>query len=161
MLQLISCPKCPKTFLSCLRPSPAFILSSDVSVLLFCSSMDEWVGECLGRRAAGGLLVRGKDGSEHLLAGSKRERRHFFGLCPVCLNIGEHSACSGSHLPIVRFRSSLTSVLPSWAVRILSDHDLVVNDNGCKLSTQVAFSSPTALVSVRKQTGHSIRPCVR
>ena len=45
-------------------------------------------------------MVRGKDGSEHLLAGSKRERRHFFGLCPVCPNIGEHSACSGC---LVRF----------------------------------------------------------
>ena len=44
-------------------------------------------------------MVRGKDGSEHLLAGSKRERRHFFGLCPVCPNIGEHSACSGFNLP--------------------------------------------------------------
>ena len=60
--------------------------------------MDEWLEQCLSRRAAGGLIVRGKNGSEHLLAdcgSSRTERRHFFGLCPVCLSVGEHSACSG------------------------------------------------------------------
>ena len=61
--------------------------------------MDDWVADCLRRQAAGGLVVQGKDGSEHLLGeGNKREGRHFFGLCPVCLKIGEHNACSGFNL---------------------------------------------------------------
>ena len=82
----------------------------DSSHLIFCSKMDDWVADCLRRRAAGGLVVQGKDGSEHLLGegnkregnllgeGNKREGRHFFGLCPVCLKIGEHNACSGFNL---------------------------------------------------------------
>ena len=60
-------------------------------------SQAEWLAECEARRARGGaFLVRGEGGGEHRLgeAGSL-VRRHHAGLCPSCLNIGEHSACSG------------------------------------------------------------------
>ena len=73
-------------------------------------------------------MVRGKEGSEQLLAGSKRERRHFFGLCPVCLNIGEHSACSGLNLPIVRFESS-SNLKGSFTIFLFSVRTHILDSN--------------------------------
>jgi len=69
-------------------------------------------------------VVQGKDGSEHLLAGSKRERRHFFGLCPVCPNIGEHSACSGC-------------LLVSYCSRQCQKSDWPKHKALCKIATKV------------------------
>ena len=58
--------------------------------------MEDWVNECLRRRKAGDKVeVSGPKGEVYQLGGQEFNRRHFFGLCPGCLKIGEHSACSG------------------------------------------------------------------
>ena len=58
--------------------------------------MEDWVQECLRRRKNGNKVeVSGSKGQVFQLGGQTFQPRHFFGLCPGCLKIGEHSACSG------------------------------------------------------------------
>ena len=55
-----------------------------------------WVADCLQRREKGdGVSVVDSKGKVHQLGKPDHKRRYFFGLCPACLKIGEHSACSG------------------------------------------------------------------
>lgn len=49
----------------------------------------------MARRRGGGVEVTGGRGKVVKIRGQEFQQRHFFGLCPVCLKIGEHSACSG------------------------------------------------------------------
>ena len=59
--------------------------------------MEDWVKKCLKRRQEGDKVdVSGPKGEVYQIGGQEFNRRHFFGLCPGCLKIGEHSACSGS-----------------------------------------------------------------
>ena len=56
-----------------------------------------WVADCVQRRekGEGGVSVVDSQGKIHQLGQSEKKRRYFFGLCPSCYKIGEHSACSG------------------------------------------------------------------
>merc|ERR1719150_557862 len=56
-----------------------------------------WVEDCLQRKEkGGGVSVVDSQGKIHKLGRSdQKPRRYFFGLCPSCYKIGEHSACSG------------------------------------------------------------------
>ncbi|XP_023331750.1 egl nine homolog 1, partial [Eurytemora carolleeae] len=54
--------------------------------------MEKWRVDCLSRT---GLEIKDKNGEPLVLGERKLERRHFFGLCPVCKTIGNHSSCSG------------------------------------------------------------------
>ena len=54
-----------------------------------------WLEGCQGRRERGGVEVVGEGGTTSTLRPGVTQKRHFFGLCPSCLSIGEHSACSG------------------------------------------------------------------
>ena len=57
---------------------------------------DAWLQNCLNRRKIGNKIrVTAENGSKHFLGGSEIIQRFFFGLCPVCYKIGEHSACAG------------------------------------------------------------------
>ena len=59
-------------------------------------NMEEWIKECITRRNNGSKVeVRDAKGKIHQLGGLQVQKRHFFGLCPSCLKIGEHSSCSG------------------------------------------------------------------
>jgi len=56
-----------------------------------------WRQRCIdNKQKVKGLEVTGKDGKIYSLGEEEPvTRRHFFGLCPSCHNIGEHSACLG------------------------------------------------------------------
>ena len=54
-----------------------------------------WLEGCQERRERGGVEVVGEGGTTSTLRPEETHKRHFFGLCPTCLSIGEHSACSG------------------------------------------------------------------
>ena len=57
---------------------------------------EKWIKTCLERRENGNkFTVTSDSGKEHKIGGLEDERRYFFGLCPSCYKIGEHSACSG------------------------------------------------------------------
>ena len=57
---------------------------------------ETWVKQCLERRQNGNkFIVTGEKETKHVLGGQETVQRFFFGLCPSCFKIGEHSACSG------------------------------------------------------------------
>ena len=65
--------------------------------------MEDWVQECLRRRKNGDKVeVSGFKGQVFQLGGQQFQPRHFFGLCPGCLKIGEHSACSGKGMSAIK-----------------------------------------------------------
>ena len=57
---------------------------------------EAWVNQCLERRENGNKVKVVDDrGGEHYLTPNDGEQRFFFGLCPSCHGVGEHSSCSG------------------------------------------------------------------
>ena len=79
--------------------------------------MENWVKECLQRRKNGDKVeVSGPKGQVFQLVGQHFQQRHFFGLCPGCLKIGEHSACSGkgSRAVVISYNCPLDHV-PSFS----------------------------------------------
>ena len=56
--------------------------------------MEAWLAGCEARRAGGGgVAVRGAAGERLTIPAPTMqagERRHFFGLCPSCLAVGDH-----------------------------------------------------------------------
>ena len=86
-----------------------------------------WLEGCQGRRERGGVEVVGEGGTTSTLRPGVTHKRHFFGLCPSCLSIGEHSACSGrycySHQPTLYpfhpMACALTHLLPRLPLGLL------------------------------------------
>ena len=98
--------------------------------------MESWVEECMARRRGGGVEVTGGRGQVVKIRGQEFQQRHFFGLCPVCLKIGEHSACSGiaRDRKDTRFHSLIAGCLMvSYCSRACQKTDWKSHKTMCKL----------------------------
>ena len=93
----------------------------------------EWVEQCLKRREADNKVTVVSDtGNRHQLGGQEIQQRFFFGLCPSCHKIGEHSACSAC-------------MMVSYCSRECQKKDWKTHKSLCKILTNIRGSSKTHL----------------
>ena len=93
----------------------------------------EWAEQCLKRREAGDKVTVVSDTGNRLqLGGQQLQQRFFFGLCPSCHKIGEHSACSGC-------------LMVSYCSRECQKKDWKTHKSLCKILTKIRGSSKTHL----------------
>ena len=91
---------------------------------------EDWLAECLKRREEGDRVsVVDSKGKTHQLGGTDHKKRYFFGLCPVCYKIGEHSACSGC-------------LMTSYCSKQCQKSDWKQHKTLCKILTKLRGSKP-------------------